>query len=65
MEGFRRSETSSACLALSFVALIVVTLVESSLPLASVCLLRPWRATSSSSILLHLAIAEVELVVVP
>lgn len=65
MEGSRRSKTSSACLALSFVALIVVTLVESSLPLASVCLLRPWRATSSSSILLHLAIAVVELAVVP
>ena len=41
MEGFRRSETSSACLALSFVALIVVTLVESSPPLAFVYLLRP------------------------
>jgi hypothetical protein len=65
MEGFRHSKTSSACLALSFVALIVVTLVESSLPLASVCLLPPWRATSSSSILLHLAIAVVELAVVP
>jgi hypothetical protein len=65
MEGCRRSKTSSACLALSFVALIAVTLVEFSLPLASVCLLRPWRATSSSSILLPLAIAAVELAVAP
>lgn len=60
-----RSMMSSAYLARSFVALVEVTLVESSLPLAFVCLLRPWHATNSSSILLPLAIAVVEQATVP
>jgi hypothetical protein len=59
------SMMSSAYLARSFVALVEVTLVESSLPLAFVCLLRPWHATNSSSIPLPLAIAVVEQATVP
>jgi hypothetical protein len=55
----------SAYLARSFVAPVVVTLDESSLPLVFVCLLQPWHATNSSSILLPLAIAVVEQATVP
>ena len=49
----------------SSVAPVSATLVESFLPLASVCLLQPWHATSFSWILLPLAIAVVELAAVP
>jgi hypothetical protein len=59
------SKMFSACPARSFVARGAATLVESFLPLASVCLLPPWHATSSSSILLPLAIGVVELATVP
>jgi len=65
MEECLHSKKSSACLARSFVALVAATLVESSPPLAFVYLLRPWHATSSSSILLPLAIAVVVLATVP
>lgn len=55
---------SSAYLARSSFALTVAILASSSLPLASACPLRPWRATNSSLILRHLAIAVEELVAV-
>lgn len=58
-----QSTMFSAYLAQSSFALIGATLASSSLLLASVCPLRPLHATSSSSILRHLAIVAEELVI--